>query len=164
MTGLDRPWGFQEDEAPRFQDNRHMKFVSPTGRLFPPPPRKYYLYSFLLEAEPTRAIVWPEGLCQWKIPMSLSGIEPANFRLITSVSDSIYDPVKRVVNRDRLCYKINQHTRHHINTLLQYSLVFIFESLCRTVVIGRLSMSAAMCNDACHLPRNMHIIKTNKII
>ena len=26
-TGLDRPWGFQEIEAPRFQDNWHMKMV-----------------------------------------------------------------------------------------------------------------------------------------
>jgi len=28
VTDLDRPWGFQEDEAPTFQDNRHMKVVS----------------------------------------------------------------------------------------------------------------------------------------
>jgi len=27
ITGLDKPWGFQEFEAPRFQDNRHMKMV-----------------------------------------------------------------------------------------------------------------------------------------
>ena len=27
ITDLDRPWGFQEVEAPRFQDNRHMKVV-----------------------------------------------------------------------------------------------------------------------------------------
>ena len=27
ITGLDRPCGFQEKEAPRFQDSRHMKVV-----------------------------------------------------------------------------------------------------------------------------------------
>ena len=39
ITGLDRPWGFQEVEALRFQDNRHMKVVRlsalRTGRLYP---------------------------------------------------------------------------------------------------------------------------------
>jgi hypothetical protein len=40
ITGLDRPLGFQEVEAPRFLDNRHMKVVRLsavcTGRLYPP--------------------------------------------------------------------------------------------------------------------------------
>ena len=39
ITGLDRPGWFQEVEAPRFQDNRHMKVVGlpalGTGRLYP---------------------------------------------------------------------------------------------------------------------------------
>ena len=39
ITGLDRPWGFQEVEAPRFQDIRHTKVVRlsalRTGRLYP---------------------------------------------------------------------------------------------------------------------------------
>jgi len=39
ITGLDRPRGFQGAEAPRFQDNRHMKVVRlsalRTGRLYP---------------------------------------------------------------------------------------------------------------------------------
>jgi len=38
-TGLGRPWGFQEVEIPRFQDNRHKKVVRlsavSTGRLYP---------------------------------------------------------------------------------------------------------------------------------
>jgi hypothetical protein len=40
ITGLDRPWGFQEAEAPRFQKIWHMKVVRlsaiSTGRLYPP--------------------------------------------------------------------------------------------------------------------------------
>jgi len=39
ITGLDRPWGFQEFEASRSQDNRHIKLVRlsvlRTGRLYP---------------------------------------------------------------------------------------------------------------------------------
>ena len=39
-TGLDRPCGFQEVEAPRYQDSRHMKVVRlltlRTGRLYLP--------------------------------------------------------------------------------------------------------------------------------
>jgi len=39
ITGLNRPRGFQEFEAPRFQDNRHIKVVKLsallTGRLYP---------------------------------------------------------------------------------------------------------------------------------
>jgi hypothetical protein len=40
ITGLDRPLGLQEVEAPRFLDNRHMKVLSllalRTGRLYLP--------------------------------------------------------------------------------------------------------------------------------
>jgi hypothetical protein len=40
ITVLDRTWGFQKVEAPRFQDNRHKKVVRlsalRTGRLYPP--------------------------------------------------------------------------------------------------------------------------------
>jgi hypothetical protein len=40
VTGLDRSWEFQEVQAPRFHNNRHMKVVLlpnlRTGRLYPP--------------------------------------------------------------------------------------------------------------------------------
>jgi hypothetical protein len=40
ITGLDRPLGLEEVEAPRFLDNRHMKVVRlsalRTGRVYPP--------------------------------------------------------------------------------------------------------------------------------
>jgi hypothetical protein len=63
FTDLDRPIGFQEVEAPRSEDTRHMKVVRlsalSTGHLYPP--KKYSWYSFLLEAEST-----PGPLCGQK--------------------------------------------------------------------------------------------------
>jgi hypothetical protein len=65
ITGLGRPLGFQEVEASRFLDSRHMKVVSlpaqRTGRFLPPPPvppRKHSWYSLLLEAESTPGPWW----------------------------------------------------------------------------------------------------------
>jgi hypothetical protein len=70
--------------------------VSPTHR--PPlPPRKYSWYSFLLEAEShydPRAIVWPEGLCQWEFewPHQESNPRPSGLQHSASTNFSVVHP------------------------------------------------------------------------
>jgi hypothetical protein len=84
ITGLGRPFGIQEFEAPKFLDICHMKVVRlsalRTGRLYPP--RRYSWYSFLLEAELTLGPDCVRKGQRKKKPMTPSGIKPATFRLL----------------------------------------------------------------------------------
>ena len=78
----DRPWGFQEAQAPRFQDNRYMMVTSAlrTGRL--------YSQEIFLVLISVRGCVDPKAICGRKhyvyerFKMTPSGIEPATFLLV----------------------------------------------------------------------------------
>ena len=58
------------------------KVVSPTCRPPLPPQEIFPVLISDRSRVDRRAILWLEELCQWKIPVTLSGIEPTTFQLV----------------------------------------------------------------------------------
>jgi hypothetical protein len=83
LRGLDRPRVFQEVGVPYFKTAGTWRWEgcqSYAPAVFTPQERFLVLCSVRDCVNP-RPIVRPEGLSQWKIPMTPSGMEPATFQL-----------------------------------------------------------------------------------
>ena len=118
------PRSFQEVDIPRYPDSQPMKVVRLSaghiGRFYPQD-----IFLILISVRgwvSLRANVWLEGLCQWKIPLTPSGIKPMTFWIVVQCFNQLhhhvphmyYSLVRTVDGNiyllpECLCFKIHFH-------------------------------------------------------
>ena len=122
----------QEVEAPRIsRQSAHegCNFVSHTQR--PPSPQKRRLVLIIVRGwvDP-RPIVRPEGLGQWKFPVTPLGIETPTFRLVAQCLNQLRRPAPQTDGRFKLKYPAcgaycrqrgTLHVRNHVIMVPQIS-------------------------------------------
>ena len=126
-------WGSQ---IPRLQGHEGYKFVNPRHR----PPFSQEIPLVLISVEvriDTRDIVRPEGLYQWKVPVTSSGIESSTFRLIAQCLSQLHHSVTYLFGANTITTTGNRNVYIYIYI---YVCVYVCVCVCVSVCVCVLSI------------------------